>query len=129
MNLEVIEHIGQKTDQTTCLLRKIIYFVDKMDNSTGEGELSVNWSSLISLAIDKVRRQKQRPTSDKIGSVILKLHPTQRREMVVKQLEVAVVEGRVVMKGADTYHNNNKTIKTNKQRTTKGKHFLKIVIV
>ena len=100
-----------------------------MDNSTGEGELSVNWSSLISLAIDKVRRQKQRPTSDKIGSVILKLHPTQRREMVVKQLEVAVVEGRVVMKGADTYHNNNKTIKTNKQRTTKGKHFLKIVIV
>jgi len=92
-----------------------------MDNSTGEGERSVHWSSLISLAIDKVRRQKQRPTSDKICSVILKLHPTQRKETVVEQLEVAVVEGRVVMKGVDTYHNNNKTSKTNKQRTMKGK--------
>ncbi|XP_022246086.1 histone acetyltransferase KAT6B-like isoform X2 [Limulus polyphemus] len=72
-------------------------------------QTSINWTKWLLEAIHKIKHQKQRPSIDRICSAVRQNHKV-NREFIVKQLEKAVAEGKVLKvfnKGLCSYKDPN----------------------
>ncbi|XP_076361521.1 uncharacterized protein LOC143252762 isoform X2 [Tachypleus tridentatus] len=72
-------------------------------------QTNLNWTKWLLEAIHKIKHQKQRPSVDRICSAVRQNHKV-NREFIVKQLEKAVAEGKVLKvfnKGLCSYKDPN----------------------